>query len=742
MSARQAFSEAPYLPPVARPPHDPRTLTLDRRHGWQPASNPLLIDHVAVDPATGGLELTPLPGTGRLLNEPSGSFGGLFWPDHVAALPDGSIAFLDRKRHRLLVLDRCDCAFVEWPCLRANDLRLPAEVEAIATVCGQLLLIAPGLHRIIVLNARSGALRGVWPGPQLTDGQPWTPTDAVATCDRRIVVADPANGALHVLTPHGRALDVITGLGAVRSLAIDCDDRVYATIDGADEVAVVDLASKRIEGLATRPGEVAMRFACLPIAVYADGAIDIAALCMPPRDEPVPIDASGAPLSSTYADAQPVYPKAGTWMSAALDSEIAACVWDRIVVGGHLARDARIEIATLSAETVLADDELADPQAPWRSAGLWRSDATIGCGSSDFMLRSPPGRYLWLRLRLAGTPAESPRVDCVQLDFPRISLRRYLPAIFGAEPIAAEFTDRWLAIFDRGLRDIEGEIDDEAALFDPLSAPAYPEVARGRDFLTFLSTWVGVTLVAAFPLERRRRFLAAAPRLYPWRGTVRGLRDMVRLFLGLDRWVAFEPCETACVPCVTGERLAPCWQPPRLVLEHFKLRRWLALDHARLSDAAKLWGARIVNRSRLESRTSLLAGGASDGAQVGVTQLKTSQDPYRDPFHVYAHKLSIFVPAGCVRKPAVARALEALIDAERPAHVEAHLVLVEPRFRVGVQSMLGLDAVIGVRPDPTVLDTMRLGRGTVLAGGGQQPGAAQPPQHVGAVRVGMNSILS
>jgi hypothetical protein len=41
-----------------------------------------------------------------------------------------------------------------------------------------------------------------------------------------------------------------------------------------------------------------------------------------------------------------------------------------------------------------------------------------------------------------------------------------------------------------------------------------------------------------------------------------------------------------------------------------------------------------------------------------------------------------------------------------------------------------------------VLDTMRLGRGTVLAGGGQKPGAAQPPQHVGAVRVGMNSILS
>ena len=55
--------------------------------------------------------------------------------------------------------------------------------------------------------------------------------------------------------------------------------------------------------------------------------------------------------------------------------------------------------------------------------------------------------------------------------------------------------------------------------------------------------------------------------------------------------------------------------------------------------------------------------------------------------------------------------------------------------------MLGLDAVLGVRPLPTVLDTMRIGRAAGLVGAGDVPGKPRPPSHVGAVRVGMNTLL-
>jgi hypothetical protein len=220
------------------------------------------------------------------------------------------------------------------------------------------------------------------------------------------------------------------------------------------------------------------------------------------------------------------------------------------------------------------------------------------------------------------------------------------------------------------------------------------------------------------------------------------MRSALYLFLGLDRYVGLAPRQSNCEPCVTRERrrsrVARTWQPPRLLLEHYKLRRWLALNHARLSDSAKLWGERIVNRSRLESNTDLTRTGQTDGAQLGVTQLKTSQDPARDPFHVYAHRLSVFVPAACVRNPALARALAQFVEVEKPAHVEASLVLVEPRFRVGVQSMLGFDAVIGVRTAPVVLDSAVTGRATVLAGHATQE--PRTTRTVGSSRVGMNTI--
>src|SRR5690606_34304937 len=169
-------------------------------------------------------------------------------------------------------------------------------------------------------------------------------------------------------------------------------------------------------------------------------------------------------------------------------------------------------------------------------------------------------------------------------------------------------------------------------------------------------------------------------------------------------------------------------------------RSWMFLGHARLSDNARLWGERVVNRSRLGGPGDPQAPEADSnggGARLGVSQLKKTQDPCRDPFHVYAHKLSVFVPASCVRDPSLARALRQLVALERPAHVQVQLVPVEPRFRVGVQSMLGLDAVIGWRPRPLELDDALLGRATVLTSALDE----RPRLRIGAARIGEGTVL-
>jgi phage tail-like protein len=344
-----------------------------------------------------------------------------------------------------------------------------------------------------------------------------------------------------------------------------------------------------------------------------------------------------------------------------------------------------------------------------------------------------PGRYLWLKLLFQGDGATTPELESVGIEFPRVSLRRYLPAVFGAEPVSADFTDRWLAVFDREFRAIESTIDRQARLFDPLACPADP--SSKRDFLSWLAGWVGVVLERNWPERRRRAYLKNAPRLFPWRGTLEGLRKSLYLFLGLDHYADFVPQRADCVPCVVPSHTG--WRPPRLLLEHFHLRRWMMLGHAKLSDNAKLWGERIVNRSRLGGPGEFRVPDAPSGAQLGLTQLKKTQDPCRDPFHVYAHKLSVFVPAACVRDPSLARALKRLVDLERPAHAEAQVIPVEPRFRVGVQAMLGLDAVIGWRAVPLEVDEAALGRATVLTGAVDP----RPRFRVGNARIGEKTTL-
>ncbi|MDQ2938082.1 MAG: hypothetical protein M3R67_11320, partial [Acidobacteriota bacterium] len=204
------------------------------------------------------------------------------------------------------------------------------------------------------------------------------------------------------------------------------------------------------------------------------------------------------------------------------------------------------------------------------------------------------------------------------------------------------------------------------------------------------------------------------------RGTLVGLRRQLLFFLGMEAETCCCPanqplkrCTPAPANCAPAEELPCRWQPPPLILEHFQLRRWLFLGNGRLGDQAVLWGNRIVGRSQLD-----------ESAQVGQTQLLTTQDPFRDPFHYYAHKFSAFVPACYSQSDSLRKGLENLLNAESPGHTQFQLIFVEPRFRIGFQSMIGLDSVVGRYPISGVtLNQTSLGRASILS---------QPPEKSGA----------
>ena len=619
-----------------------------------------------------------------------------------------------------------------------------------------------------------------------TLAQPWAPGSLAFDGHGRLHVADAPNQRIDRFDARGRWERSFATPRRVWHVALDDRDRLHALLADADAlVAGTGPGGATLwqwQGLATPPepelwrwdGETATRidvrsdqlvgFAPLPLAVDAQGRLRLP--CTGGCASSALFDARGLCVRPEQQALAPLYRRQGTYWSQALDSAIDSCQWHRVELRGAIPVGCSVMLRTLSADIALEEAELALlDDAAW-SAPLVATRMDPGA-RWDALVRSDPGRYLWLRLDLQGDGFDTPQLCAGLVEFPRISLRRYLPAVFGAEPVSADFTDRFAAIFDASLRSIEGRLDTQAALFEPLSAPA--EGQQGRtDFLSWLASWIGLVMERDWPEARRRRYLNEAAALYAQRGTPQGLRRQLLLLLGLDRSAACCPAERPqrrCLPrplnCGPGPALVPA-APPALLLEHFKLRRWLFAGRGRLGDDSMLWGQRIVNRSQLGGSAreapagcgsrmldvshaavtgcsqpgGLLAAAPRGTARANRSQLIATPDPLRDPLLVHANRISVFVPACVKQRPIDERALRSLLSTEVPAHVQAQLIYVEPRFRVGVQAMVGLDSVIARTPQGVRLNATRddagqgLGRATVL------PARVPDRLHVGRARVG------
>lgn len=97
-----------------------------------------------------------------------------------------------------------------------------------------------------------------------------------------------------------------------------------------------------------------------------------------------------------------------------------------------------------------------------------------------------------------------------------------LPALYQED----DFTQRFVSGFDEVLAPLFATLDCLEAYLDARVTPP--------DFLVWLAQWVGVTLDETLPVERQRGLVAEMVRLYGSRGTVTGLRDLVRLLTGSE----------------------------------------------------------------------------------------------------------------------------------------------------------------------------------------------------------------
>jgi phage tail-like protein len=686
---------APFRNPPPGLPDDPTWMLLRGRDGW-PTAAPS--SDIAVSPLDCALVLRSLPGGPSTLADPSGRFGGLAPPPNVALAPDGTVWLLDLTRGKLRRFDDCACAFIDTPCTGGVG---PGARQLIAPVAltarGRDLLMldagagsAPG--RLLIFTAHGFALRSVSMPPAGAVAQPWRPSAMAVAPDGSVFVADIANGALHLFDRGGVWRAALLGFGAVAALAIDRFGRIYTYVDGETSVQISNAAGQEIAE-ATDIDEVRDCFVPLPqFASDAAGRINLAGRCAGAGW----FDASGQ--TSAAPTTPPAFVASGVWLTTALDSRIGRCQWHRVVLKARVPRGASVTVQTFTAEVEQPIDLItALPATSWTAVPLGAK------GPREALILSAPGRFLWLRVTLAGNQQTTPRLDEILIEYPRVSLRRYLPAAFGPDPASADFADRFLGIFDRGFRSVESQIDRQADLLDPRSAPAESKAAGAPDMLSWLAGWIGVALDRAWPVARRRQYLMRVAKLYACRGTLPGLRSALLLYLGLDT-LAAPRRPAACAPNCAPP--TPEWRPPPLILEHWKIRRWLFLGAGRLGDAAVLWGETIMGRSQL-----------GDTARLGATRLDTSRAAVIDPFNADSYAFTVFVPGGLARSAAAKAATQRLLDQEKPAWSKAKLRFVLPRMRIGIQANIGFDSVVGCWPEGVLLDAARLGHASVLSAG-------------------------
>ena len=264
------------------------------------------------------------------------------------------------------------------------------------------------------------------------------------------------------------------------------------------------------------------------------------------------------------------------------DGRAPGCVWHRLVFDGRLPEGASLTVESRAADdpATLADAEWRTEPAPIRRGGgpetpprlPFSPDGTVlpaTCGGSpdragtfETLFQTAAGRWLELRLTLAGGGRVSPRIQALRVHYPRFSyLERYLPDAYREDPVSAAFLDRFLANPEGMFTTLEDRVAAAETLFDTRTA------APGH--LDWLAGWLGATLDPDWEDWRRRLFIDNAELLFRWRGTVPGLRALLS--------VAVDDCpDLDALAALRAGRPALDDRPGReiRVVESFLLRRF------------------------------------------------------------------------------------------------------------------------------------------------------------------------
>jgi phage tail-like protein len=368
----------------------------------------------------------------------------------------------------------------------------------------------------------------------------------------------------------------------------------------------------------------------------------------------------------------------GQLLTAAIDSGRPRCQWHRVRVDADVPPGTSISFAVATSE-IEGGVNQPPSDAEWMDfpAGVPHpTDWQIAPGGSlDFLINQPPGRYLYFRMRLRGDGVATPVVRRVRLDFPRVTSADFLPAVYLENPIAEDFTERFLSLFDATIEEIDRAIERFPALLDSDSVP--------DEVLPWIGSFLDLAFDRAWDGGKRRKILKALPELYRLRGTVAGLKRAISLVFDVDDPVIQE-----------------------LAAE----RAWGALHRETVLGAVRLFG-----RSRARFRL--------DSSPLSAAPIRRYGNPDEDPLTSHAYRFRVLVPPSRFGSAIERERLERLIASQKPAHTVASIRVGGTGLVLGYWSSVGVDTAFAALPAPVLgsAGNVRLGRMTILWPGRRGP---------------------
>ncbi|MCW4464556.1 phage tail protein [Glutamicibacter sp. MNS18] len=220
-------------------------------------------------------------------------------------------------------------------------------------------------------------------------------------------------------------------------------------------------------------------------------------------------------------------PQAGRLRLGPLAGQAPGFAWDRLVLDARIPQGTEILVSTLSSDSPL------EPESLDEAGASWSQPMALGSGQpTELLVHSRPGANLWIEIELRGTGSLTPTLRRLDVHAPRHSSLAMLPPGYRQEPDSADFLDRFLSYFDTVFAEVEATHRNVAELLDARSAPAGAA-------LDWLGSWFGLDFDVTWDEPTRRRVIGEAMAYRTERGTVPGIRRLLRWHTALpEPWPA------------------------------------------------------------------------------------------------------------------------------------------------------------------------------------------------------------